>query len=142
MYTGYELTEQSRNMLAKEFPPTNPTWLGHHITEKFGVPSDQPPPEPPSKVVVIGYLEADGIEGFLVSIDGDTNRPSGGKYHITWSIDKEKGRKPVDTNKLVDSPKWITPIPINVIPKTFTKSTEKSIKENSTTFLNYFTLNT
>lgn len=143
MYTGYELTKDSRQTLAKLYPPVNPTWLGHHITEKYGVPADTPPPRQPDVVLVIATLEADGLEGFLVSIDGDTTRPSGGKYHITWSIDKEKGVRPAHTNKIVDNPSWITPIKIDVVAKTFTQSTEASLKENHTNnFLNFYKFGT
>ena len=50
-------------------------------------------------VEVVGYIDdGKGVEGFLVAIDGSTNRPSGGKYHLTWSIDRSKGAKPVHTN--------------------------------------------
>lgn len=137
MYTGYLLSENDRNKLASLFPPKNPTWLGHHITETFGVDANHPPPKKPSSVMLIEYLEEDGIEGFLASVDGTVNRPSGGKYHLTWSIDKGKGRKPVDTNNIVDQGKKLSkPIPLNVEPKTFTKSTEKSLKEYIT-FLDY-----
>lgn len=135
MYTGYQLTNKSRNDLLNKYPPKNPTFLGHHITVQFGVKGDHPPPEMPDEVKVIGYLEADGIEGFLVSVDGNIHRPTGGKFHITWSLDKDKGRKPVDTNKIVDNPTPIDHIVLEVIPKTFTKSTEKSLKEH--TFLDF-----
>lgn len=130
MYTGYELINNSRNLLTEVFPPKYPTFLGHHITETFGVSSDYPPPPYPHEVKVIGYLDdGEGVEGLLVSVDGNVNRPKGGKYHITWSIDKSKGKKPVDTNNLVDEPEMLTkPIQIEVIPKTFTKSTEQSLK--------------
>jgi len=137
MYTGYKLTKESRAKLREVYPPSNPTWLGHHITEKYGVPADYPPPKKPSNVFVIGLLEDEGIEGFLVSIDGSTIRPSGGKYHITWSIDEGKGRKPVETNKLVNTPRRITPIQIDVIPETFTKSTKDSLRESQNSFLNF-----
>lgn len=135
MYTGYELTSDSRNMLLSKFPPKNPTVLGHHITEQFGVPSDHPPPSEPSEVLVIGYIEVEGLQGLLVSVDGRVHRPTGGKYHVTWSIDKEKGRKPVDTNKFVEVARPIDSIRISVVSKTFTKSTEKSLKED--TFLSF-----
>lgn len=137
MYTGYLLSQDSRDKLRKIFPPKNSTWLGHHITETFGVPSDHPEPETPSRVQVVGYAESEGLEGLLVSIDGTTERPNGGKYHITWSIDKEKGVKPVHTNKIINDAQSITPIDIEVIPKTFTQSTEASIKNTNESFLDF-----
>lgn len=129
MYTGYLLSDDSRELLASIFPPKNPTWLGHHITEVFGVQANHPAPEEPEIVQVIGYAEQDGIEGFLVSIDGNTQRPKGGLYHITWSIDKSKGRKPFHTNKIIGDAERISPINISVTPKTFTQSTEAEMRQ-------------
>lgn len=137
MYTGYEISKRSRELLHKKYPPQYETFLGHHITEKFGVPDDHPPPDNPGKVFVIAKLEGEGIEGFLVSLGGQIDRPGGGRYHLTWSLDKTKGVKPVDTNKLVYDPKWIEPIEITVTPKTFSKSTEKLVKENAHSFINF-----
>jgi len=141
MYTGYLLTDHSRDMLRKIFPPKNPTWLGHHITEKFGVPTDFPPPDKPDRVQVVGYIETDGIEGLLVNIDGATDRPSGGNYHITWSIDKSKGMKPFHTNKYIHLAKPVSPIDIDVIPKTFTQSTESEIKKINESFSAFLAFN-
>lgn len=137
MYTGFEIFPEDREALARRYPPKNATWLGHHITEKFGVPANQDPPPPPKSVVIVEYLEDEGIEGFLVEVNGSVHRPSGGKYHLTWSIDKTKGRRPADTNKIVDNGKRIErKIPLRVTPKTFTKSTEKALKEEIN-FLNF-----
>ena len=37
MYNGYELESGSRQKLLDLFPPKYPTFIGHHITEKFGI---------------------------------------------------------------------------------------------------------
>lgn len=120
MYTGYLLTEKTRNTLLAQFPPKYAKVVAHHITEKFGVPSDAVPPAMPKTVKVVGYIDSgDGVEGLLVEVNGSIARPDGSKYHITWSL--ADGRKAVETNIYVDRAKSVTPIDIQVEPKTFTK---------------------
>lgn len=132
MYTGYELSDSSRKKLEKVFPPKYPEFLGHHITEQFGVGNDTPPPPAPNTATVVGYADdGKGIEGLLVSIDGNTSRPSGGLYHITWSLDSGKGYKPFHTNKIIGSSTQVDPIPIDVTPKFFTGSTKQELQKKS-----------
>ena len=119
-YSGYLISEESRSLLKSKFPPAFPDFIGHHITYQFGVPTESPEPPTPKEVLVIGHAVQDGVEAFLVQIDGTITRPSGGKYHITWSIDRSLGKKPVDSNKIIDQAILLdTEIPIEVIPKVF-----------------------
>ena len=132
MYTGYELTEQSREKLRELFPPKYSEFLGHHITEQFGVKDPSKVPDQPGEAKVIGYLdEGNGLEGLLVSIDGNTRRPDGSLYHITWSIDRSKGYKPVHTNKYIDQARPVSPVNIQVIPKFFSGSTQQEMKRQT-----------
>ena len=132
MYTGYELSEESRNKLKKIFPPKYPMFLGHHITEKFGESDPDNIPEQPEKAKVVGYVnDKKGIEGLLVSINGTTNRPDGSQYHITWSLDNSKGYKPVHTNKIISKAVSIKPINIEVTPKFFSNSTTQELKKKT-----------
>jgi hypothetical protein len=118
MFIGYELTTSSRNMLLELFPPKYERPICHHITEKYGVPKNTPPPPMPETVKIVGYIDSgDGVEGFLVEINGSVNRPDSAKYHITHSISMDK--KPADTNKFVDKAEAIDPIPLQVEPKNF-----------------------
>jgi hypothetical protein len=117
MYTAYLLTKKSRQKLEYLFPPKYPDFIGHHITERFGVGPDAEAPDDPVLVQVVGYIDnGEGVEGFLVEIDGASERPSGGKYHITWSIDRNKGFKPVNTNDYVDEAVDVRPVRIDVEP--------------------------
>lgn len=129
MYTGYEIERGSRNKLIALYPPKYPNVLGHHITEEFGV-KDGKPPKQPRQVFVIGYINnGENVEGFLVAIDGVTDRPSGGKYHITWSIDRSKGAKPFHTNLYTDEAEMFKrPIEIDVDAKFFDKATDSYVK--------------
>lgn len=117
MYTAYKLTQKSRQKLAYLYPPKYPEFIGHHITEKFGVGPDEPAPDEPVLIQVVGYIDnGEGVEGFLVEIDGESDRPSGGKYHITWSIDRSKGFKPVNTNDYVNQAEEVRPVTIHAEP--------------------------
>lgn len=129
MYNGYEIEEGSRRKLMTLFPPKYPNVLGHHITETFGVKNGETP-EQPQQVLIIGYIDnGEDVEGFLVEVDGKTDRPNGGKYHITWSIDRSKGAKPVHTNNYVnEAVKLKRPIEIDVDAKFFDKATDSYVK--------------
>jgi hypothetical protein len=101
MYTAYVLDDKSRRSLAKVFPPKYPEFVGHHITLKFGVPKDTKKPRP-ADISIVGYADdGEGLEALVVSVNGKTIRPDGKTYHITWSLDRSKGRKPVQSNALV-----------------------------------------
>lgn len=108
MYTAYQLTESSRQSILALFKPKYSSVICHHITVKFGVPSNAPLPPKTKDIQVVGYIDnKDGLEVLLVSIDGKTDRENGQKYHITLSIDRDKGYKPVDSNKVIEETKNI-----------------------------------
>lgn len=116
-YEAFVLDENTRQELAKRFPPKYPNWIGHHITNLFNVPYD-PDHRAYGDVYpfeVIGYVDdGEGLEALIVSRlpqprDGTPawRRPDGKVYHITWSLDKTKGRKPVESNDLIAKGKWL-----------------------------------
>lgn len=113
-YQAFELSSDSRSKLAQAFPPKFPEWIGHHITVKMGVSSDQPLPEA-STFRVVGYACNDaGIECLVVEVGGTTVRPDGRTYHCTWSLDREAGFKPVKSNDLLQGGWEKIPNPINI----------------------------
>lgn len=125
MYTGYLLTDKSRNQLLAQFPPKYKKTVAHHVTEAFGTPADAEAPPMPDVIAVVGYIDSgDGVEGLLVAVNGKTERPDGSKYHCTWSLDE--GRKAVETNKYVDDATPQEPIQFEVEPKNFSKLDELS----------------
>lgn len=100
MYTAYVLTEESRDRLKEKFPPTYSKFIGHHVTIDFGVPADTEIPED-AVIKVLGKKDsADGIEALAVSVNGETQRPDGSIYHITWSLEPDK-HSPKDSNVLL-----------------------------------------
>ena len=98
-YTCYLLDESSRSRLKAFFPPR---WdfIGHHITVDYGVPPGHPLPEG-KDFRVIGYAVEEGLECLVVTVDGTTVRPDGKVYHVTWSLDRSAGKKPVMSNNLL-----------------------------------------
>lgn len=121
-YQAFEVSDQSRSHLASIFPPKFPEFIGHHITYKMGVKSDQPLPEA-STFKVVGYAcDPLGIEALVVEVDGTTVRPDGKTFHITWSLDRDAGFKPVKSNDLIASrgyEKISSPINITATAKFF-----------------------
>ena len=55
-----------------------------------------------------------------MTINGTTDRPDGSTFHITWSLDKAKGREARESNEVLKEKGWEplgTTIPIEVEPK-------------------------
>jgi hypothetical protein len=103
-YAAFEVPERARNELARLFPPKFPQFIGHHITSVFGVKRDDKLPLPLGYKVavrVVGYAVEDGLEALVVTVNNATHREDGKRYHITWSLDRSKGKKPVDSNDLI-----------------------------------------
>jgi hypothetical protein len=113
-YNGWRLTEQSKSVLTERFPPRFPDVIAHHITLRRG--KQFCPVEVQARVV--GYAADDaGVEALVVEIDGCSERADGKTYHITWSIDREAGFKPVSSNELLKiGYTEVEPIDIIVVP--------------------------
>jgi hypothetical protein len=119
-YAGYLLEPGSRSKLAGIFPPQFPEFIGHHVTEQFGVRRSEVDLPESVDARVVGYAQTDGLEALVVEIDGSTTRPDGSTYHITWSLDRSQGFKPVHSNNLLKNG-WqnVDPINIHVTPQFF-----------------------
>lgn len=113
-YEAFIIDTQDRERLLVAFPPKNPDVIAHHVTHRFGVPADAvygitvP-------ICVIGYKCAEGIEALVVEINDTFQRPDGNIYHITLSIDRSKGIKPMHSNQLLEDGMFtqITPFMIS-----------------------------
>lgn len=118
-YLAYELSAADRAKLARIFPPKFSDFIGHHCTYKFGVMADAPLP-PEASLRVVGFASDDSLECLVVDVDGSIRRPDRGTFHITWSLDRSAGRKPVDSNELLRGGYTpIRPINISATPKLF-----------------------
>ena len=117
-YTAYVLDQSSRDVLEKRFPPKYPKFIGHHVTVQHPVEKDAELP-PSAQLKVVGYVDSeDGLEALVVAINGNSTRPDGKIYHITWSLDPAK-YSPVDSNAVLKAKRFtiIRAIPIATKPE-------------------------
>ena len=98
MYSGWRLDQSSIEKLKNLYAPVHPDFIGHHITYMFG--DDSVKPEA-ADIKVIGHCVTDKVQCFVVEVNGVVARPDGEIYHLTWSIDRSKGAKPVDSNAAI-----------------------------------------
>ena len=124
-YSCYHICSGSKKTILSELreifgDSSHPEMLLHHITEIFPKGKQRVKlPEPPEKVMVIGYLKTALVEAAVVEIDGNSTRPEGGTYHCTISIDREAGGKPVMVNtalREIGFARIRVPFEIDVIP--------------------------
>lgn len=95
------IEHSDRARLLEIFPPKYPEWIGHHITYATRIPVTAPLPRPKS-IKVVGYAEDEtGLECLIVEVDGTIQRPDGNVFHITWSLDRNSGWRPVLSNKVI-----------------------------------------
>jgi len=99
-YTAFVLSQRARAELLSKFPPKFPDVICHHVTERFGVPNGFQAPND-SNVTVVGYASDDSLEALVVEVDGARERKDGKVYHITLSLDRSQGRKPVESNDVI-----------------------------------------
>ena len=115
-YTAYVLTPESREAVLKAFPPKFPDVTAHHVTHQFGGKE-----APEAAVVTIeGYASSEGLEALVVAVNGNTSRPDGNTYHITLSLDRSKGFKPMDSKRVIKEEGWTpveTPFEIQTMPQ-------------------------
>jgi len=114
-YYAYEVPEAVRERLAQIIPPKNPEWIGHHITTEFNVPYNPDNDGLTGKVKVWAYAYEDGLDAFAVNVNGDSKRYDGKQLHITWSLDRSKGKKPVDSNALMVTANFASLVGKNIV---------------------------
>jgi hypothetical protein len=113
-YEAFVISDQTREMLAQHFPPAFPEWVGHHITNRFGVQREGGRPFGHIfQFSVVGFVRVDGLEALVIARSGSTVRLDGGTYHLTWSLDRSKGFKPSMSNTLLQNGYTRIPHPID-----------------------------
>jgi hypothetical protein len=121
-YSGFEISKSTREMLSKHFPPMFADFIGHHVTWEFGVDPTLASLPTSTNLKVVGYCSDESLECLVVEYNGSTARPDGKLLHLTWSLDRSQGRKPVDSNKLLETTQFYplsTAINIQGTPKFF-----------------------
>ena len=113
---GWTLDADERAALLDQFPPRYATVVAHHVTlatdaEDRALPHDV-------RASIVGRTDDDdGVEAMVVTIDGDTARPDGATFHISWSLGE--GRRARDSNDVLKQRGWQEldhPVPISLTP--------------------------
>ena len=113
--TGWAIEEDQRRALLSEFPPAYPDVVADHITLWSKQPPDAEPPLETHGQIIGRADDGQGVEAMVVRIAGTHQRPDGSVYHITWSLDRSRGRKAVESNEVIAKKGW-TPLPTVEIP--------------------------
>ena len=118
MTTGWKLDRNEREALLQRFPPRYPDPDADHVTLESGAPAGAAlPPDPDSAAIVGQADDGEGLECMVVRLNGATDRPDGSTFHITWSLDKGAGRRPVQSNDVLRTRGWSpldAPVPITL----------------------------
>lgn len=119
---GWKLDQGDRNALLKRLRPAWPDVVADHVTLEGGASARAELPGDASGRIVGQANDGRGVQAMVVEIDGSTGRPDGGTYHITWSLDRRAGRKPVESNDVIARCGWSrfdAPIAIRLHPARF-----------------------
>lgn len=114
---GWKLDRGQREELLARFPPKWPDVIADHVTLESGSDAELPAPV---KAAIVGEIsDGEGLQAMVVAIDGTTDRPDGSHYHITWSLDRAKGRRPVESNEVIKRLGWsslLEQVPVALVP--------------------------
>ncbi len=107
---GWLLDEAQRAELLQQFPPAYPNVVAHHVTLAVGAAAGALPA--PTTGEIVGRVDdGRGVEALVVRVDGGTERPGGGHYHITWSLGA--GRTARESNDAITALGW-TPVALGM----------------------------
>jgi hypothetical protein len=118
---GWKVDQGEREQLLERFPPRYPDAIADHVTLKTNAEADALPR--PVEARIVGRTDDEnGVEAMVVTIYGTTDRPDGSTFHITWSLDKQKGRRAKESNDVLKERGWTEldhPVPVTVEPARF-----------------------
>lgn len=116
---GWKLDASQRDELLARFPPRFGRVVAHHVTLRPFVAADSPLPDPVQAQLVGEACDGEGVQAFVVAIDGSTARPDGGTWHVTWSL--APGRKAKESNDVI-ARGWTAldaPVALRLAPASF-----------------------
>jgi len=114
---GWKLDRGERSALLARLPPLYGEAVADHVTFRSKVAPDALlPPGAPAEIV--GRADdGQAVEAMVVAIDGQTARPDGSTWHVTWSLGP--GREAKESNKVIAERGWTrfdAPVPLKLIP--------------------------
>lgn len=101
---GWTLDRNERATLLEEYPPHYGAVVARHVTLASNA-QDRPLPAPVRAAIVGHADDGKGVEALVVAIDGETARPDGSTFHITWSLGD--GRRARDSNDVLKERSWL-----------------------------------
>lgn len=114
---GWKLDREDRRALLERFPPRYPKPVADHVTFLVDVTPDALLP-PAAEAAIVGRADdGEGVEAMVVAMEGETGRPDGSTWHITWSLREGRGAK--ESNDVIAARGWNrfdAPIPIRLEP--------------------------
>lgn len=99
---GWRIDPRDQARLLRRFPPRYATTVADHVT--FGPTPGLTLPDIPVAEVVGRADDGEGVEALVAELNGSTERPTGGTYHITWSL--AEGREAHDSNAVLAQHGW------------------------------------
>ena len=116
---GWTLDERERGELLESHPPRYAKVVAHHVTLATDAQDRALPPA--VRAAIVGRTDDDaGVEAMVVTIDGETARPDGSTFHITWSLGD--GRRARESNDVLKARGWEEfdhPLSISLTPGRF-----------------------
>jgi hypothetical protein len=102
---GWKLDRSERAQLLRRFPPRYRDVIADHVTLETEA-EKEPLPDAVEAAIVSHADDGDSLECMVVTINDSTDRPDGSNFHITWSLDKSKGRHARESNDLLRDKSW------------------------------------
>ena len=114
---GWQIDSGQRRELLSRLPPRYAQVVADHVTLRSKVAADAQPPAAVTAEIVGRSSDGLGVEAMVVRIDGRTERPGGGTFHITWSL--EPGREARESNDVIAQHGWqpmVPPVAVQLAP--------------------------
>lgn len=100
MTIGWKLDDGERDALLAKYPPAYGTVVADHVTLQSDHGAGTPELPPPAHARIIGCADdGAGCQAMVVEVAGTSERPTGGSYHITWSL--ADGRRARESNDVI-----------------------------------------
>ena len=115
--TGWKLDREQRKELLQQFPPKFRNVVADHVTLAGTAAADAPLPSESDAEIIGRADDGRGVEAMVVRLAGTSDRPDGGTYHITWSL--EDGREAKESNDILAKQEWELfdlPMPVRLVP--------------------------
>lgn len=103
LWCGWKLDRGERAALLARHPPRYARTVADHVT--FGPAEETSALPEASTARIVGRADdGEGVEAMVVEIGGATARPTGGTYHVTWSL--APGREARESNDVIARCGW------------------------------------